>query len=52
MIVIMNPDATWQEVERVVKAIEGVGLKAKVMEGTEQKIVGLIGDKRNIVHPH
>ncbi|TCS76178.1 3-deoxy-7-phosphoheptulonate synthase [Pectinatus cerevisiiphilus] len=48
MIVIMNPDASNKEVHAVVDAIESVGLKAKVMEGTEQKIVGLIGDKRNI----
>ena len=29
----------------VVKAIESVGLTAKIMEGAQQKIVGVIGDK-------
>ena len=48
MIVIMNPDANNVEIENVVKAIENVGLTAQIMEGTEQKIVGMIGDKRNI----
>ncbi|WP_196600405.1 3-deoxy-7-phosphoheptulonate synthase [Pectinatus frisingensis] len=48
MIVIMNPDATKRDIQEVVEAIENVGLCAKIMEGSEQKIVGLIGDKRNI----
>ncbi|WP_196592990.1 3-deoxy-7-phosphoheptulonate synthase [Pectinatus sottacetonis] len=48
MIVIMNPDATCREVKNVVDAIENVGMEAKIMEGSKQKIVGLIGDKSNI----
>ena len=43
MVIIMNPDATVENIEGVVKAIEGVGLIAKIMEGSQQKIVGVIG---------
>ncbi len=45
MVIIMNPDATKQNIDEVVAAIESVGLEAKIMEGTQQKIVGVIGDK-------
>lgn len=45
MVVIMTPEATNEEIKNVVEAIEGVGLEAKIMEGEQQKIVGVIGDK-------
>ncbi len=45
MVIIMNPDATAQNIKDVIEAIEGVGLTAQIMEGTQQKIVGVIGDK-------
>lgn len=45
MVIIMNPDATAQNIKDVIEAIQGVGLTAQVMEGTQQKIVGVIGDK-------
>lgn len=45
MVIIMNTDATTQNIHDVVEAIESVGLEAKIMEGTQQKIVGVIGDK-------
>ena len=45
MVVIMNPDAREENIMAVVKAIESVGLTAKIMEGAQQKIVGVIGDK-------
>ena len=48
MVIIMNPDATVENIEGVVKAIEGVGLTAKIMEGSQQKIVGVIGDKTRV----
>lgn len=41
----MNPDATVQNIKDVIEAIEGVGLTAQIMEGAQQKIVGVIGDK-------
>ncbi len=48
MVVIMNPDASNENIQAVVEAIESVGLTAKIMEGAQQKIVGVIGDKRKM----
>ncbi|MBQ6975911.1 MAG: 3-deoxy-7-phosphoheptulonate synthase, partial [Selenomonadaceae bacterium] len=45
MVIIMNPEATLENISEVVKSIEGAGLDAKIMEGAQQKIVGVIGDK-------
>lgn len=44
----MNTDATNENIQAVVEAIESVGLTAKIMEGAQQKIVGVIGDKRKM----
>ena len=48
MVIIMNPDATAKNIRDVIEAINGVGLEAKIMEGAQQKIVGVIGDKRRM----
>ena len=48
MVIIMNPDANRENIENVIAAIEANGLSAKVMEGSTQKIVGVIGDKTRI----
>lgn len=48
MVIIMNPDATAENIKEVIHAINGVGLEAKIMEGAQQKIVGVIGDKRRM----
>ena len=45
MVIIMNPEATTENIKGVIEAIESVGLEAKVMEGAQQKIVGVIGNK-------
>ncbi|EFR39949.1 3-deoxy-7-phosphoheptulonate synthase [Selenomonas sp. oral taxon 137 str. F0430] len=45
MVVIMNAEASQEDIEGVIHAIEEKGLEAKVMEGARQKIVGVIGDK-------
>ena len=44
----MNPDATLENISEVVRIIENVGLDAKIMEGAQQKIVGVIGDKTKL----
>ena len=44
----MNPDATSGNISEVVKIIENFGLDAKIMEGAQQKIVGVIGDKTKL----
>ena len=48
MVVIMNSDASQEDIENVIRAIEEQGLEAKVMEGARQKIVGVIGDKTKL----
>ena len=48
MVIIMNPDATAAEIKSVIEVITAAGLEAKVMEGSQQKIVGVIGDKTKV----
>mgnify|MGYP000935475232 FL=1 len=48
MVIIMNPDATAQNIDAIIEVIESQGLTAKVMEGVQQKIVGVIGDKTRL----
>ncbi|BEU86914.1 3-deoxy-7-phosphoheptulonate synthase [Selenomonas sp. TAMA-11512] len=48
MVIIMNPDATAENIKAVIEAVQSVGLAAKVMEGTQQKIVGVLGDKTKL----
>lgn len=48
MVVIMKVDATNEDIQGVVNVIEQAGLTAKVMEGSQQKIVGVIGDKTKL----
>ena len=45
MVIIMNADATAENIKNVIEAIQDVGLTAQIMEGAQQKIVGVIGDK-------
>ena len=48
MVIIMNPEASAENIKGVIEAIESVGLEAKVMEGAQQKIVGVIGNKARL----
>ena len=48
MVIIMNPEATAEHIKAVVSTIQAKGLEAKVMEGTQQRIVGVIGDKQKL----
>ena len=45
MVIIMTPEATSENINGVIQTIENAGLEAKIMEGAQQKIVGVIGDK-------
>jgi 3-deoxy-7-phosphoheptulonate synthase len=45
----MRPEATLENIVEVTRVIESAGLQAKVMEGAQQKIVGVIGDKNKLV---
>ncbi|MCI6085724.1 3-deoxy-7-phosphoheptulonate synthase [Selenomonas sp.] len=48
MVIIMDPGATAENIKAVINVIHEKGLEAKVMEGTDQRIVGVIGDKRKL----
>ena len=47
MIVVMEPDATEEQVAATVRRVEGLGLKANVIVGTERTVVAAIGEKRD-----
>lgn len=46
MIVVMKKDATKSDVAHMVQRIEGLGLKAHVIEGTERTVIAAVGDDR------
>lgn len=46
MIVIMQPGATQKQIERVVKRIKDSGLDYQLNTGSEQVVIGLLGDTR------
>lgn len=46
MVIIMNTDASKQEIEAVINRVHSIGLKTQVVEGESKTIVGVIGDKR------
>jgi 3-deoxy-7-phosphoheptulonate synthase len=48
MIVVMQSKATEADVQRVIKRIEELGLKAHLSKGVERTIIGVIGDERLI----
>ena len=48
MVIIMQPDATASDIKAVIEVVNAKGLEAKVMEGSNQKIVGVIGDKTRL----
>lgn len=47
MIVVMEPNATEEQVQATVKRVENLGLKANVIVGTERTVVAAIGNKRD-----
>lgn len=47
MIVVMKPNATEAMIQNMVQRVEGLGLKAHVIVGTERTVIAAIGDKRD-----
>jgi 3-deoxy-7-phosphoheptulonate synthase len=47
-IIVLRPAATEEEIRRIVKKIEGYGLKANISKGTERTVIGVIGDTSKI----
>lgn len=46
MIVVMEKGATQEQVSHMVERVEGLGLKAHVIVGTERTVIAAIGEKR------
>jgi 3-deoxy-7-phosphoheptulonate synthase len=49
MIVVMEREATLEQVEHMVKRVEALGLKSHVIVGTERTVIAAIGEKRQEV---
>lgn len=50
MVVVMSPDATDEDIARVVSRVEGVGGEAFVSKGLQRTIIGLVGDVESFHH--
>jgi 3-deoxy-7-phosphoheptulonate synthase len=48
MMIVMKAGATDEEVESVVKRVEGVGARAHVSRGEEVTVIGAIGDREHV----
>lgn len=48
MIIVMSPDATKENLKKVIDKITGSGLKYHLSEGESRTIIGVIGDKKVI----
>ena len=46
MIVVMKANAKQESIDHMVEKIEGMGLKAHVIVGTERTVIAAIGDDR------
>src|SRR5215510_10654238 len=44
MLIVMKPDATDHEIQRVIQIIESVGLKAHLMPGSNRMAIGITGN--------
>ena len=47
MIVVMKPNSTESMIQNMVQRVEGLGLKAHVIVGTERTVIAAIGEKRD-----
>ena len=50
MIIVMSPNATKENLEKVIKKVESAGLRTHISEGEEVTIVGVIGDQKKIAN--
>lgn len=48
MVVIMNSDATQEDIRGVLERIESLGMQTHLSQGKERTIIGLIGDERDV----
>jgi 3-deoxy-7-phosphoheptulonate synthase len=47
-IIVLRPNATEEDLKRLLKKIEGHGLQVNISKGTERTIIGVIGDTSKI----
>lgn len=47
MIVVMKKGASQEQIEHMIQRVEGLGLKAHPIYGTERTVIAAIGDKRD-----
>ncbi len=47
-IIVLKPDISDESIRHILKKLESKGLKATVSEGTERKIIGVIGDTAKV----
>ena len=50
MIIVMKPDATKENIQKVEERLQQVGLKAHLSTGEDCTIIGVIGDRRKIAN--
>ncbi|MGN0949491.1 MAG: 3-deoxy-7-phosphoheptulonate synthase [Mitsuokella sp.] len=50
MIIVMKPDATKENIEKVEERLHQVGLKAHLSTGEDCTIIGVIGDRKKIAN--
>lgn len=48
MGIVMNANATEEEIRAVLDRVDGLGMRRHVSRGAERTVVGLIGDERPI----
>lgn len=48
MIVVMDPGATREHVDHVIRMVEEMGLKSHPIVGTDRTVIAAIGDKRGV----
>ncbi|MEW6214267.1 MAG: 3-deoxy-7-phosphoheptulonate synthase [Nitrospirota bacterium] len=47
-IIVLKPSVTEEDVRRIVKKLEGRGLRVNISKGTERTVIGVIGDTSKI----
>ena len=46
MIIVFKPQATEEDIDRVLDRMRELGLKSQISRGEERTIIGVIGDER------
>nr|WP_092074488.1 3-deoxy-7-phosphoheptulonate synthase [Dendrosporobacter quercicolus]NSL49125.1 3-deoxy-7-phosphoheptulonate synthase [Dendrosporobacter quercicolus DSM 1736]SDM98568.1 3-deoxy-D-arabinoheptulosonate-7-phosphate synthase [Dendrosporobacter quercicolus] len=49
MVIVMNPNATGDQIKKVIVRVHNAGLRTHVVEGESRTIIGIIGDKKAIM---